>query len=74
MCNSRTTWEGAVDVSANAIVNSDASYLLYRPAEATHVYTTRPADFFCTRQVHAMSYTLVCGQQQLIKQKQSSDW
>ena len=32
---------------ANAVVNSDALSLLYRPAEATHVYSTRLADILC---------------------------
>ena len=43
--NNQITREGEVDVSTNAIANSDASSLLYRPAEATHVYTARPAYF-----------------------------
>ena len=32
---------------ANATVNSDASCLLYRPAEADQVYTPRLADIIC---------------------------
>jgi len=56
--------EGAVDVSANAIMNSDASFLLYSPAEVFHLYT----KFLCYHEIsHATQ--LVCGPHWLNKPK-----
>ena len=37
LCVCQVIWESAVDVSTNAVVNHDASSLLYRPAEAARI-------------------------------------